>query len=141
MMNVIEGVSWQGDLDGAVILRRRESGPGKQLEEVIDRLGDLLVIITDGRFRDPAAVGVAGAFGVCLSTRRVTQRVLVPQIIDRAIQHISGSNPVSAPLYQTMERMRSILVSSPEENGEALRRKVLDEARAIEAEAFAAGEG
>ena len=125
----VQRLRWEGDRNGQLVL----SVEGSE-ERQLDRLGDLLVAMSDGRVPE-SLLGVAGAFGVCLSTRSVDRPIFVRQIVDRAIRHVAGCAPVSVSLYQTMERLRR-LMEVPLEGAE-LRDRILEEACSIQREAEA----
>ncbi len=126
---MINALRWEGDRDGHLALS------GDAGEESMDRLGDLMAALHERRFREPGLVGAAGAYGICLATRGVKEPLFILQVMEKAIQYVTGCHPESVSLYKSMQRMKCILADNPEDSGLDLRDRVLQEAHTIHGEA------
>src|SRR5262249_5795989 len=94
--------------------------------EVADAIRTLVV-------RGAPAIGVAAAFGVALAARRspAADADGVLADLDDAIKGLGATRPTAVNLFWALERMRRVAVASRGLSADALRGRLLDEARRI----------
>lgn len=106
------------------------------LEEVYLDISDyreLVQAIKQLRIRGAPAIGIAGAFGVCLGAieYRLLNRAAFDQQINRVIDDLAGTRPTAVNLFWALNRMRKVIESNREELPARLIERLIGEANRI----------
>ena len=127
---------WQGEIDGCLQLLDQTKLPHQEVvvdlhtpEEVIEAIVKLSV-------RGAPAIGVAGAYALCLATRNLKQTEEVIHAFEVATPLIRNCRPTAINLATMVDRMAALFKSLIEDHcsGTELRQKLLEEAQKIEKE-------
>ena len=129
-------LSWQGDVDGSLLLLDQTRLPHEETildlhspEEVIDCIVRLAV-------RGAPAIGVAGAYALCLATRGMTNREQILERLHAVAPLVRDCRPTAVNLKTMVERMMHSLdaTESDSASGLDLRNHLLDLAQTIDQE-------
>jgi len=133
---VIPTVEWQ---DGEVVLIDQRRLPA---EQVLVRCRDhrqVAAAIKDMAIRGAPAIGVAAALGIALGVRNASgEGEALRAEFDRICQDLSATRPTAVNLFWAVDRMRRRFAAEGGRGGEPLRRALLEEALALQAEDLAA---
>jgi len=129
----INTIQWQ---DGKVVLIDQTKLP---LEEKYLEITDYRILaegIKDLKVRGAPAIGIAGAFGVCLGANEIDTENYqqFKNRLNAIIDELAGTRPTAVNLFWALEKMRTVLNHAGSEDVAALRKKLLDEAFNIENE-------
>jgi methylthioribose-1-phosphate isomerase len=140
-MNVAQPIEWTGK--GVVMLDQRRL-PGEVVRHTYTDYRDVAAAIKDMVIRGAPAIGVAAAMGVALGVERSNARTLdeLRAEFPAICQTIARTRPTAVDLFWAIERMirrfeQLIAANTPPD---ALRRAMVEEARAIHAEKRATDE-
>ena len=129
-------LSWQGDVDGSLLLLDQTRLPHEETildlyspEEVIDCIIRLAV-------RGAPAIGVAGAYALCLATRGMTNREQILERLHAVAPLVRDCRPTAVNLKTMVERMMHSLDATELDSvsGLDLRNHLLDLAQTIDQE-------
>ena len=140
-MNVAQPIEWTGK--GVIMLDQRRL-PGEVIRHTYTDYREVAAAIKDMVIRGAPAIGVAAAMGVALGVERSSARTLeelraeFPDIC----RTIAQTRPTAVDLFWAIERMtrRFEQLSAANSPLDALRRAMVEEARAIHAEKRATDE-
>jgi len=127
---------WRGELDGSLQLLDQTLLPHEEVvidlhstDEVIDAIVRLAV-------RGAPAIGVAGAYALCLATRHLTDSTEIFHHLTAIAPQVRNCRPTAVNLATMVDRMMEVLKSehSGGADGIALRQRLLQEAQIIEKE-------
>ncbi|MCS7239049.1 MAG: S-methyl-5-thioribose-1-phosphate isomerase [Thermoguttaceae bacterium] len=131
----VEPLRWVGEVDGYLRILDQTRLPS--CEVWIDCV-DVSVVweaIRSLRVRGAPAIGLAAAYGVCLSLRSACGSTAgLCQIVNRAAEYLSTARPTAVNLFWALSRMRRRAVQLAEAPPEVFRQKLLEEAFAIHQE-------
>jgi methylthioribose-1-phosphate isomerase len=141
MMNVAQPIEWT---DKGVVMLDQRRLPGEVMRHTYTDYRDVAAAIKDMVIRGAPAIGVAAAMGVALGIERSSARTLdefraeFPGIC----QTIAQTRPTAVDLFWAVERMTRRFEQLAGANAplDALRRAMVEEARAIHAEKRATDE-
>jgi methylthioribose-1-phosphate isomerase len=129
---VIPTVVWE---DGTVVMIDQRRLPN---EETFVRCRDhheVAAAIKDMVIRGAPAIGVAAAFGLALGARNsASEGGALREEWNDMCAVLAGTRPTAVNLFWAIERMRKRFEALEQAGGEALRRALLDEALALQAE-------
>jgi len=141
MMNVAQPIEWTGK--GVVMLDQRRL-PGEVIRHTYTDYRDVAAAIKDMVIRGAPAIGVAAAMGVALGVERSNARTLdeLREEFPGICQTIAQTRPTAVDLFWAVERMtrRFEQLAAAKPQTDALRRAMVEEARAIHAEKRATDE-
>jgi methylthioribose-1-phosphate isomerase len=141
MLNVAQPIEWTGR--GVVMLDQRRL-PGEVIRHSYTDYRDVAAAIKDMVIRGAPAIGVAAAMGVALGVERSKARTLdeLRAEFPSICQTIAQTRPTAVDLFWAVERMtrRFEQLASGNTPPNALRRAMVEEARAIHAEKRATDE-
>lgn len=129
----INTIQWK---DGKIILIDQTKLP---LEEIYLEITDYR-ILADGinalKVRGAPAIGIAGAFGVCLGANEVQSDDvgLFKNRLNGIIDELAGTRPTAVNLFWALERMRTVLTDAETLDVDEIRKALLKEALKIEDE-------
>ena len=135
--NIVKGknmhfttIDWK---DNKVILIDQTRLPTEEEYLEISDYRKLAEAIRQLKVRGAPAIGIAGAFGVCLGanellTNNYDEFIQKLKII---IDEIAGTRPTAVNLFWALERMTAILENSKNKNSEEIKKLLLKEALAI----------
>src|ERR1700722_9249801 len=140
-MNVAQPIQWT--TQGVVMLDQRRL-PGEVIRHTYTDYRDVAAAIKDMVIRGAPAIGVAAAMGVALGVERSKARSAeelraeFPSICETLAQ----TRPTAVDLFWAIDRMKRRFAQLIAANGtpDALRRAMVEEARAIHAEKRATDE-
>ena len=140
-MNVAQPIEWTGK--GVVMLDQRRL-PGEVIHHTYTDYREVAAAIKDMVIRGAPAIGVAAAMGVALGVERSSARTLedLREEFPRICRTIAQTRPTAVDLFWAIERMtrRFEQFSAASTPLDALRRAMVEEARAIHAEKRATDE-
>ena len=84
--------------------------------------------------RGAPAIGVAAAYGMVVCTQGVSDAGRMPEAVEEAAAYLESSRPTAVNLSWAVRRVQKALAGSGGGSAADLRRRMLDEARAIHAE-------
>ena len=129
---MVASIEWSGEIEGRLLVKGSPTGDDGTVERHIDRPGDAFVLLQQLiKLRHPSVAGLA-AFTVCLAARGIHEGHFVRQIFERTFTFVRGADLSSKTLYDVITRLQGLLAESSLE-GEPLRARFLEEARAIDA--------
>jgi len=141
MLNVAQPIEWTGK--GVVMLDQRRL-PGEVIRHTYTDYRDVAAAIKDMVIRGAPAIGVAAAMGVALGVERSEARTLdeLRAEFPSICQTIAHTRPTAVDLFWAVERMtrRFGQLTGANTPPDALRRAMVEEARAIHAEKRATDE-
>jgi methylthioribose-1-phosphate isomerase len=134
-MNVAQPIDWTGE--GVVMLDQRRL-PGEVIHHTYTDYRDVAAAIKDMVIRGAPAIGVAAAMGVALGVERSSARTLeeLRAEFPGICRTIQQTRPTAVDLFWGIERMtrRFEQLSAANTPLDAVRRAMVEEARAIHAE-------
>ena len=140
-MNVAQPIEWTGK--GVVMLDQRRL-PGEVIRHTYTDYRDVAAAIKDMVIRGAPAIGVAAAMGVALGVERSSARTLeeLRAEFPGICQTIAQTRPTAVDLFWAIERMKRRFEQLSAANSplDAMRRAMVEEARAIHAEKRATDE-
>lgn len=130
-VSMIETLRWEGDRDGHVVLIDQTQLPDRYAELKIDDPAAMIAAIQRLSVRGAPAIGVAGAYAVCIATRGVDSRDRVRSILAEVLPQIREARPTAVNLGHMVDRMASVAAEANASDGHQLRDRLLLEALAI----------
>jgi len=126
----VKSIEWK---DGKVIIIDQTKLP---LEEVYLEMTDyreLIIAIKQLKIRGAPAIGIAGAFGVCLGANEIRTEDYSEfrKRIEVIIDELAATRPTAVNLFWALERMRKIIDSNIGIQPDEIKQKVLEEALRI----------
>jgi methylthioribose-1-phosphate isomerase len=136
-----KSVAWRGEVDGCLVLLDQTKLPAEcTFLDCLD-VSTVWEAIKKLRVRGAPAIGIAAAYGVCVSTRQaVVQAWTIAQFKEsaqQAIDYLATSRPTAVNLFWALRRMEQCLQTLEGRSVEAAAAEMLSEARAIHAEDIA----
>ncbi|MCA9099877.1 MAG: S-methyl-5-thioribose-1-phosphate isomerase [Planctomycetales bacterium] len=128
---------WEGDIDGRLWLIDQTLLPTEYREINCRDLDAVCEAIRMLRVRGAPAIGVAAAYGVCVGLQNGAgdDRTALDARLEAVIDALAATRPTAVNLFWALQRMREVAVSLPADTSvEEVRQRLLDEARAIDAE-------
>jgi methylthioribose-1-phosphate isomerase len=134
---VIEPLRWAGD---HLVLLDQTRLPGEEVERACRLWPEVANAITGLVVRGAPAIGVAAAYGVAMAARASCAADVDGLLadVDEAIKGLAATRPTAVNLFWALDRMRRTAVTHRSLSLPALRARLLDEARSIQAEDQAA---
>ena len=119
---------WSGETDGLLVLLDQTRLPGETVEIVCRSVEDVWQAIRELKVRGAPAIGVAAAYGVCLSLSNLSQPpVSLPEkagtgerakrrgassdfveAVRQACDYLATSRPTAVNLFWALDRMRAV---------------------------------
>jgi methylthioribose-1-phosphate isomerase len=129
-------VRWVGDVTGHLQLIDQTLLPVECREISCTTVEQVWEAIRALRVRGAPAIGVAAAYGVVLGLQSVidADREAFDRRLRDVVEHLAGSRPTAVNLFWALDRMQKFADSQPQLSPQELLVRLLDEARAIEAE-------
>jgi len=133
----IETLSWKGGTDGWLELIDQRLLPGRFEILHCKTPPELFEAIKTLAVRGAPAIGVAGAYGVCLAVRSLTDESVSKafDIVRENCDYLATSRPTAVNLFWALERMQKtaadFVAANPDCSLEAFRQALLGEAHAI----------
>jgi len=134
---------WDGGVDGHLVLLDQTRLPGDVVELHCRSVSEVWVAIKELRVRGAPAIGVAAAYGVCLSLLgpvfrggigRPTSRENAAMSKTRVVgecEYLATSRPTAVNLFWALERMKRVAKAFDGKDDWELAERLLAEARAI----------
>jgi methylthioribose-1-phosphate isomerase len=134
----IETLSWKGGTDGWLELIDQRLLPGRFETLHCKTPPELFEAIKTLAVRGAPAIGVAGAYGVCLASQTISNTLSLPEAADaiqKASDYLASSRPTAVNLFWALERMQKttsdFITANPDSSLEAFKQALLDQAHAI----------
>lgn len=128
-------LAWRDDLDGPLVLIDQTRLPLELVELECRTVEAVWEAIRSLRVRGAPAIGIAAAYGVCvgLAERPPTDGAAARRQVSEVCDYLATSRPTAVNLFWALDRQRQACAAMPPEaSPEAIRRRLLDEARWIE---------
>lgn len=136
---------WVGEHDGHLALLDQTLLPAQVVEIECHEVQDVWEAIRVLRVRGAPAIGIAAAYGVCLSLHTTLKSSHDSQsdwqsageLAITACDHLASSRPTAVNLFWALRRMRKVIAEAQLETGDIcgspqdLSRRLLEEARVI----------
>lgn len=129
-----ETLQWSGTIDGHVVLIEQTLLPEREQEVEIANPAEMIDAIVRLAVRGAPALGVAGAYAVCLATRKLTDLDEVRGRLASEMPKIRDARPTAVNLATMVDRMQRVIDASTAATGTALREELLAEAQKIHQE-------
>ncbi|HAN96593.1 MAG TPA: S-methyl-5-thioribose-1-phosphate isomerase [Planctomycetaceae bacterium] len=126
-----DSVRWIGDETGLLEMIDQTLLPGSTTLIRCERVEEVWEAIRALRVRGAPAIGIAAAYGVCVAIRGEGSLADLLQRAVSAADYLATSRPTAVNLFWALDRMRSRIAEGSFADAPALRRALLDEARAI----------
>ena len=126
-------IEWIGDLDGYVQLIDQRLLPGRlELLKVRD-VGAMFEAIRSLQVRGAPAIGIAAAMGLVLGVRdeKTQDRGEFLELLDKQVDYLGSARPTAVNLSWALQRLRKVARNQGDASVAAIKRALLDEARAI----------
>jgi len=124
-------IEWR---EGKVIMIDQRKLPGEEVYIECRTHEDVAEAIEKMVIRGAPAIGVAAAFGLALGFSRIEDAAGADAEFDRISARLSRTRPTARNLFWALERMKAVETEHKGLPLEALKRKLIDEALAIERE-------
>ncbi len=123
-------IDWK---DNKVIIIDQTRLPTEEVYLKISDYRDLTDAIKQLKVRGAPAIGIAGAFGVCLGANEILTNNYekFKQKLKIIIDELAATRPTAVNLFWALERMTAILEKSKKKNLEKIKKLLLKEALAI----------
>lgn len=121
-------LTWRGGVDGHLMLLDQTRLPLEVVEVPCRTVGEAWDAIKRLVVRGAPAIGVAAAYGVCLSFRGGEATV---HDVAKACDYLATSRPTAVNLFWALGRMRGVAERNRAAKPQALAERLLAEARAI----------
>ena len=126
-------IEWLGDVDGRVRLIDQTLLPTEFRQIECTDVGGVWEAIKVLRVRGAPAIGIAAAFGTVLGIQRSTASAyaVFRADLERATDYLATSRPTAVNLFWALDRMKRVAEQHRALPIPDLKRRLLDEARAI----------
>ncbi len=130
---------WQGGADGHVVLIDQTRLPDAEIELVVRTPRDMIEAIRRLAIRGAPAIGVAGAYGVCLAARGLTEGSAIRAAVRAELPGLREARPTAINLAAMVDRMQASFESAEASalEGPALKEHLLAAAQRIHDEEVA----
>ena len=132
---------WQGDIDGCLQLLDQTQLPHVETILELHSPEEVISAIVQLSVRGAPAIGVAGAYALCLATRKLSDWDEIVRSLETFAPLVRECRPTAINLATMVDRMLDVLKSeiaenqpSASPNGIKLRNRLFAEAQAIEKE-------
>jgi len=122
---VVKTIDWK---DNSVILIDQTKLPDEELYLKISDYRELADAIKKLKIRGAPAIGIAGAFGVCLGANqsRIEKYDAFKKELEVIIQELAATRPTAVNLFWALDRMRAVLKNN--RDMPKIKKLLLDEA-------------
>jgi methylthioribose-1-phosphate isomerase len=126
----IKSIEWK---NGKVVIIDQTRLPLEELYLEITDYRELAVAIKQLKIRGAPAIGIAGAFGVCLGANEIRTEDYseYSQRIEVIIDELAATRPTAVNLFWALRRMRKIIDSNIGIKPDEIKQKLLEEALRI----------
>jgi methylthioribose-1-phosphate isomerase len=123
-------IEWVGGMDGAARLIDQTRLPNEIVFLDVRDVATMWEAIKMLRVRGAPAIGVAAALGMVLAVRDCTPTCRDEFVaeVDRAAAYLNSSRPTAVNLFWATKRLQALVASHPNEDAEALKLLMLQEA-------------
>lgn len=140
-MAAIETIKWIGCTDGCLELIDQRRLPAAYVKFQCHTPQQLFAAIETLAVRGAPAIGVAAAYGVCLSLREIESDRSAAgalETVSTACDYLSSSRPTAVNLFWALNRMRknaeAFICENPDASVDMLKQHLLKEAQKIDVE-------
>jgi methylthioribose-1-phosphate isomerase len=134
---MLPAIAWKKN---KVVMIDQRQLPLKEIYLEYDRYGQVARAIETMVIRGAPAIGVAAAYGVALGVRSLRRGENVDLAFEKITKRLERTRPTARNLFWALERMRRTFDANRDLTLARLKRRMLDEARAIETEDVATNE-
>ncbi len=131
----LPSIVWQGSVDGSLDLLDQTLLPLEQTRLICEIPSQVFEAIVMLRVRGAPAIGIAAAYGVCLSVRphlRETNSIKAKIAAKECANYLATSRPTAVNLFWALDRMRSVIERHAEsDSATILSERLLGEAKSI----------
>ena len=129
-------IKWIGDVDGHLRLLDQTKLPTETTFLECETPEDVYGAIKRLSVRGAPAIGVSAAYGIIVGLRDVIQadRATFDQQFNKVCTYLAESRPTAVNLFWAIDRMQKLAKSESQLDPTAMRKRLLEEARIIDAE-------
>ncbi|MCS7055873.1 MAG: S-methyl-5-thioribose-1-phosphate isomerase [Thermoflexales bacterium] len=129
----VKTIEWIGGLDGVARLIDQTLLPGELRYLDVRDVETMWEAIRMLRVRGAPAIGIAAAMGMVLAVRDCApdRRDAFLAAVERAAAYLNSARPTAVNLSWATRRMQSLVIRHPDLSVEALKWRMLDEAKAM----------
>ena len=129
-------IEWIGDVDGHLRLLDQTKLPTETTFLECETPEDVYGAIKRLSVRGAPAIGVSAAYGIIVGLRDVIQadRATFDQQFNKVCTYLAESRPTAVNLFWAIDRMQKLAKSESQLDPTAMRKRLLEEARIIDAE-------
>ncbi|MBC8289245.1 MAG: S-methyl-5-thioribose-1-phosphate isomerase [Planctomycetes bacterium] len=137
-VNIPRTLQWVGQLPGTLRMIDQTKLPAKFLEIDLTTVEQVWEAIKMLRVRGAPAIGVAAAYGTVVGLQNAgtgdQSRAEFDARLAQVADYLATSRPTAVNLFWALDRMRGVAAAHPETEPSAMLARLLEEARAIDAE-------
>ncbi|MBI1313088.1 S-methyl-5-thioribose-1-phosphate isomerase [bacterium] len=136
MTSIPRTLSWQGELPGRLRMIDQTKLPAEFLEIDCETVESVWEAIRSLRVRGAPAIGVAAGYGtiVGLQGGAYANRSAFDARLTDVTDYLATSRPTAVNLFWALDRLKHVAAAHPDLAPSAMLARLLDEARAIDAE-------
>jgi methylthioribose-1-phosphate isomerase len=134
---MLPAIAWKKN---KVVMIDQRKLPLKEIYLEYDRYGQVARAIETMVIRGAPAIGVAAAYGVALGVLSLRSGENIDRAFEKITKRLERTRPTARNLFWALERMRRTFDANRDLTLARLKRRMLDEARAIETEDVATNE-
>ena len=129
-------LTWVGEVDGRLRMIDQTLLPVEYREIDCETVEQVWEAIKSLRVRGAPAIGVAAAYGVVIGLQKIVDqdRAQFDRRLQKVVEQLATSRPTAVNLFWALERMKQTAASSPALPSREMLKRLLEEARTIEAE-------
>ncbi|HBN78324.1 MAG TPA: S-methyl-5-thioribose-1-phosphate isomerase [Planctomycetaceae bacterium] len=129
-------IEWIGDVDGHLRLLDQTKLPTETIFLECETPEDVYGAIKRLSVRGAPAIGVSAAYGIIVGLRDVIQadRATFDEQFNKVCTYLAESRPTAVNLFWAIDRMQKLAKSESQLDPAAMRKRLLEEARIIDAE-------
>ncbi len=123
-------IEWKND---RVIILDQTKLPLEERYLEITNYREMAKAIKQLKIRGAPAIGIAGAFGVCLAANEIsaTDMNVFKNRLSKIIDELAATRPTAVNLFWALDRMKTILASNIDQTPQAMKQMLLAEAMNI----------
>jgi methylthioribose-1-phosphate isomerase len=123
-------IEWKND---RVIVLDQTKLPLEERYLEITNYREMAKAIKQLKIRGAPAIGIAGAFGVCLAANEIsaTDMNVFKNRLSKIIGELAATRPTAVNLFWALDRMKTILASNIDQTPQAMKQRLLAEAMNI----------
>lgn len=128
---MLPAIQWKND---AVVMIDQRKLPRKEIYLKYSRYDQVAKAIETMVIRGAPAIGIAAAYGVALGVMAIKSPASLENDFDRIVKRLERTRPTARNLFWALERMKRVFMENRNLSLPALRKRMLREAKEMDAE-------